>query len=160
MKKITALVAATAGIALFAPLSNAVGPKIEPGEWELTTTMETSMLPAPKVLTRVECIEKEKAEGDPLAALIRDANCTVLSQAEHDDSIAFEIECKGDPSMPIKSRGKGELTGDGKTLSGRIDTTTELPKMPDLPQVAGMPKMGGVVKTSQQWTGRFLGPCD
>lgn len=156
MKKITAVVAA-AGVTLFIPLSSAAGPSIEPGKWELTTTMEMSMLPEPRVITKSECISREKAESDPLAALMDQGNCIVLSREESGDSIAFEVECTGDSSMPITSRGKGELTADGKTLSGRIDTTTE---MPDMPNVPGMAQMGGKVTMSMQWTGSYLGPYD
>ena len=160
MKKKTTLVTMTAGLTLFAHLSSAEGPRIEPGEWEITTTMEMSMLPEPKVITKTDCISAEQAKSDPLAALVEEGHCTVLSQEESGNSIVFEIECAGDSSMPVKTRGTGEFTGDGKTLSGSMDSTTELPEMPDMPGVAGMPTMGGQVAMSQQWTGRYLGPCN
>lgn len=162
MQKTALPVAAAAAIILFASQPSAGGPRIEPGEWEITTRMEMPMFPAPKVDKRIECIDKEQAERDLLAGLVEEGNCTILDRDESGSSVTFEVECTGDPSMPVKSHGKGEFTGEGKTFSGNMRFTTELPQMPDMPdmpEVPGMPAMGGEMTMTQQWTGTFLGPC-
>ncbi len=137
--------------ALAAPAS-AAGPNINPGKWQFDTSI--MMMGQPQKQSETKCITKEEAEADPLATIIEEGRCKVLSQTETGDSLEFEVECKGDPKMPMKMRGKGKFTGNGDTASGSMDVNVEMPEMPNMPQMQGNMTM------KQTWEGKRLGACD
>jgi hypothetical protein len=125
----------------------AEGPRLEPGKWEFTTTSDVPMRKEPKVTTTTKCITKEDAEKDPLAEMVEEGKCTVLSREIDGDAIDFEIECEG--SMGMSSRGKGHFQADGTTASGTMEMSMK------------MPGFGGSgMKMTQKWEGKRIGDCD
>ena len=83
------------------------GPEMKPGKWEFTTTITMSMMPAPQTVTNVECFTEEKAQEDPLAALLKEGPCQLVSKNVRGNRMDFEVACKGD--MNVTSTGKGHL---------------------------------------------------
>ncbi|MFQ5852564.1 MAG: DUF3617 domain-containing protein [Candidatus Binatia bacterium] len=131
----------------------AAGPLVKPGKWEFTIIINMPMMPQPQKKTETKCITAEKASRDPLAAILKEGQCKILSRKERGNSLDFELECSGD--MNVKSKGKGRFTADGTTASGKMKITMNMPDMPN------MPKMGGQGMTmTQEWEGKRLGNCD
>lgn len=152
----TSIIALTATVACaLAGAAFADGPNLEPGKWEFETKSVMPMAPAPRTQTETRCITSEEARADPLAAMVEEDRCKVLSQARTADSITFEIECDGDPKMKMKMRGKGTFTASGDSASGRMDMTVDMPAMPNMP-----PQMAGTMTMTQTWSGKRLGDCD
>ena len=160
MRTSVTIVALVAVSALLASEAMADGPNLTPGKWQFDTTVEMSMMPQPKTQSDTKCITKEEAEADPLAAIIEEGRCKVLSQKKTSNSLEFEIECEGDPKMNMKMRGNGVFTGNGDSASGKMDMVMDMPKMPEMPEMQGMPQMGGKMTMNQTWTGKRLGDCD
>ncbi len=147
MKKGFAVFIALVAVISLTQMVAADGPSIKPGKWEFTTTVNFPMMPEPKVTTETKCVTEEEASGDPLAAMVEEARCTVLNKKVDGNSVEFEIECEGD--MGMKSRGKGKFTADGTTASGTMEMTVE------------MTKMGGKsMKMTQSWEGKRIGDCE
>jgi len=157
MNKTIETFAIIAAATLCPSLVLAAGPDLNPGKWQFDTTVVMSMSPEPTQQSETKCITKEEAESDPLASIVEQGRCKVLSKTESGNSLNFEIECEGDANMKMKMRGKGTFTGDGDSAAGKMDMTMEMPKMPNMPN---MPNMGTGMNMSQTWTGKRLGACD
>ena len=80
------------------PISSALadGIPIEPGEWEVTTTMEMPMLPAPRVQTHTQCIELPGKPGPRVQAVLKPffleeavALCIVSCMANQGDGLEY-----------------------------------------------------------------------
>ncbi len=118
MKKVFAVLIATIVPLLFAKAVLAEGTNIKPGKWEIKTTVTMPMMPEAKVTTQTECITPEEA-SDPLAAIIEEGTCKVLSKEESGNTLEFELECEGE--MGMKMNGKGHFTANGTTASGKME---------------------------------------
>ena len=127
------------------------GFEINPGNWEITTTVTMPMLPQPQVSTTTECITREKARQDPLAAINKAGHCRALARKEQGNSLDFKVECQ---QRNMVSHGVGHYVADGNTMSGFMEIRMDMPAMP---AAQGMPVRAMQVKTS--WKGRRLGPC-
>ncbi len=135
-----------AALLLGTDIALAEGPSIEPGKWEYTITMNMPMM-GEKVQTDNECVTEEEAKQDPLAMMIEEGNCTVVSKEVSGNTLSFEIECEAEEG--VTSNGKGHFTGEGTTASGEMVITTEIPQM------------GGKTMTmTQKWEGKRIGDCD
>lgn len=132
-------------IAVTAPLEG--GPKINAGKWEFKTTVTTPMSPQPKEMTNTRCITDEEASRDPLAAMLEESECKILTREESGDTIEFELECTGEMDMTM--RGKGKFTADGSTATGNMEMTMTIPQMG-----------GKTMKMSQEWEAKRIGDCD
>jgi len=54
----------------------AQGVPIEPGMWEITSTMKIPMLPKPRVTTSMECIVESELSPEAMTEEDMDSNCT------------------------------------------------------------------------------------
>jgi len=133
----------------------AAGPELTPGKWIFESTTVMSMTGTPETDTETRCITAEEAERDPLAAMVEEDRCKVLSRTTTGNSTAFEIECEGDPKMNLKMRGKGVFTANGTTASGKMDLSIDMPSMPNTPQ-----QMGRKMAITMPRPGTRLGACD
>ncbi|MCK6553232.1 DUF3617 domain-containing protein [Candidatus Binatia bacterium] len=157
MRTTVVILAATTAAALLAPQAPAAGLDMKPGRWQFDTKVESSMKPRPTTKSEVKCITKEAIERDPLAAIIEEGRCKVLSRKESANSLEFEIECKFDPQAKMNMRGKGVFAGSGDTASGHMDVKMAMPKIEGMPNTA---PMGGNMTMRQEWTGKRLGACE
>lgn len=148
MKK-TSLIAWACGIACaLAGPARADGLNVTPGKWEFETKSVTPMATGPSSQSETRCITSEEAKEDPLAAMVKEDRCKVLSRTKTGDSVSFEVECDGDPKMKMKMRGKGSFTASGDSASGRMDVAMD------------MPQMASKMTMTQTWSGKRLGECD
>lgn len=126
------------------------GPEMKPGKWEFTTTITMAMMPQPQTVTNVECYTKEQAQENPLAALLKEGPCQLVSQKVRGNRMDFEVACQGD--MNVSSTGKGFFTTQGDTASGKMEVIMNMPEMANME--------GQEMKMEQSWKGRRIGACD
>ena len=120
----------------------AEGVPMTPGKWEMTMTMEMSMLPAPQVKTHTECIEESELDPDTFKM---DANSPCdLSDVEIDgNTMRWSISCPG-PAGDMK--GDWEFTSEGDSVTGTGAMRGD---------------MGGIaLEMNMTWEGTRLGDCD
>jgi len=152
MKKVFVVLIVALATLLFAKVTMADGPNLKPGKWKFKTTSIIPMMPDAQIVTKTECITAEEADRDPLAAMVEEGICRVLSREDSGNTIEFEVECDGDLGM--KMSGNGYFTADGTTASGKMVMTM------DMPQMGGQNMMSGQMKITQEWEGKRTGDCD
>lgn len=130
-------------VLLLAGTANAAGVAIDPGQWEMTTTMTMSMMPEPQTNTATECIEEDVL--DPETFNMDENNpCTISDVAIDGNTARWSINCptEGDAVM----EGQWEVTSHGDTLTGKGTMSTEM---------SGQ-KMG----FDMAWKGKRIGDCE
>lgn len=124
-------------------ISQADGIPIEPGQWEMTSTMTMSMMPQPKTTTTKECIEEDTL--DPAAFNIDDENPCNISEVKIDSNTAsWSINCPTDGGQTME--GSWEVTSHGDTLSGKGQMSTEF--------------SGQKFGFDMAWKGKRIGDCE
>ena len=138
------LFAILAGLAamFFTVTSNAQGVSIDPGLWEMTTTMTMTMMPQPQTTTIKECIEESELSPESFD-MDEDNPCTISAVTIDDNSARWSINCptEGGPAM----EGEWEFTSKGDSISGSGTMTADF---------AGQ-KMG----FDMTWEGKRIGDC-
>ena len=107
---------------VFAGAAGAEGVSINPGMWEMTSTMTMTMMPQPRNNTVKECIEND--ELSPESFNMDEENpCTISDIAVEGDTARWSISCstRGGPVM----EGQWEFTSSGDTISGNGSMSTE-----------------------------------
>jgi len=128
-------------IFLVAP-AGAAGVSIDPGMWEMTSTMTMTMMPEPQRNTVKECIEAD--ELSPESFNMDEENpCSITDVNVEGNTAQWSISCStgGGPVM----EGQWEFTSDGDSISGNGSMSTEF---------SGQ-KMG----FNMTWTGKRVGDC-
>lgn len=121
----------------------AQGIPIEPGMWEMTTTMNMPMLPQPRVSTRMECIEKSELSPDTMNAENMDSNCTFDTRVVDGNTMKWSMDCNQQGGA---SRGEWEATSHGDTLTGEGTVTVDM--------------QGQAMVMTMKWDGKRVGHCD
>jgi len=130
-------------LALFANVSYAKGVPIDPGMWEMTTTMTMSMMPQPQTTVDTECIEE--SEMNPADFNMDEENpCNITDVSVDGDTARWSISCPTEGGMVME--GQWEFTSHGDSITGKGTMTTEM---------AGQ-KMG----FDMTWTGKRTGACN
>lgn len=127
---------------LIACTANADGIKVEPGQWEMTTTMTMSMMPQPQVTTAVECIEEDELNPEDFD-MDEDNPCSISDVSYEGNTSRWSINCPVEGGAVMN--GQWEITSKGDTLTGKGEMTTE---------IAGQ-KMG----FNMNWEGKRIGDC-
>ena len=114
---------------------------MEPGQWQFTSTITSSLLPQPQVSTSTQCVSKEDA-SDPTRFTGKDqaANCKVTPGTRSSDSYSWTVSCP-DQNM----RGAGKATFGRGAIDSEMQMTVEM----------GGQKMEMQTRTA----GRLQGPC-
>lgn len=127
---------------LLASTANAKGVPIDPGLWEMTTTMRMSMMPQPQTSTDTECIEE--FEMNPEDFNMDEENPCKITEVTIDGNTArWLISCPTGGGMTME--GKWEFTSKGDSIAGTGSMTAE---------VAGQD-----MSFDMDWTGKRIGPC-
>ena len=121
---------------------NAEGLDVEPGQWEMTTTMTMSMMPQPQVTTDIECIEEDKLRPEDFD-MDEDSPCSISDVNYEGNTGRWSIDCPVEGGGAMK--GQWEVTSNGDKLSGKGEMT---------PEIAGQ-KMG----FNMSWEGKRIGEC-
>ena len=130
-------------VALFAaPVVMAEGIPIEPGLWEITSTMQMPMLPEPRVSTDTECMEKSEISMDDMGTEGMDPNCTFDLNEIDDKSMKWWFDC---PVEGGTSHGEWEAVSEGDRVSGK--------------GVITMSFQGQTMEMTMDWEGHRIGDC-
>lgn len=131
------------GAALLAvTAAHADGLSIEPGMWEMTTSMQMPMLPEPRVTTVSECMEKSELSMDELGGEEMDPNCTFEMNQLDGNTMSWMVDC---PVEGGTAHGEWEATSHGDSITGGGLMTMSI--------------QGQVMEMSMSWEGRRVGAC-
>jgi hypothetical protein len=119
----------------------AAGQSMEPGEWQFTSVMSSSMMPKPQTAVVTQCISKEEGQ-DParFTGGEQSKDCKITPGSKTPTSYNWSVACP-----------QQGLTGEGKLQFSRGAVESEVKMVMDM---QGQ-KMEMVSRTS----GRLLGPC-
>ena len=113
---------------------------MEPGEWQMTTSMSSPMFPKPQSVTQTQCIRK--GEGDDPNRLMGEqpSGCKVTVKQKSADGYAWEMSC---PKEGMRGSGSVRFTRD--SMQGEVRMSGE----------SGGQKFDMLTKMS----GKRTGPC-
>jgi hypothetical protein len=114
---------------------------MEPGQWEMTTTMQMSMLPQPQVRTSTECITETEFNPDQINT-DPDSPCENSDVRVDGQTITWKITC---PSEMGSMQGEWSFTSEGDAIRG----TGNMSAMMNSQEM----------KFDMTWEGRRVGAC-
>ena len=125
-----------------APALQADGLQVEPGMWEMTSTMSMPMLPQPRVTTVTECMTQSELSMDDVGGGAMEANCTFDQAQVSGNTMKWSVDC---PVEGGSSHGEWEAvsSGDSVTGSGRITVAVQ----------------GQNMEMTMSWEGHRVGDC-
>ena len=120
---------------------SAAAQSMEPGEWQFTSSMSSSMMPKPQTAVVTECISKE-AGDDPtrFTGGEQSKDCKVTPGARSATSYSWSVSCP-----------EQGLTGEGKLQFGSGAVESEVKMVMDM--------QGQKMEMLSRTSGRLLGPC-
>ena len=114
--------------------------QMQPGKWEVTTTMEMQGLPMMAPQKHTMCVDNKTADKQPPVAM--DPSCQVTDYRMSGNTATWKMQCKGEMAMT----GEGSITYSGSQYAGSSTMRTE---------AKGQPPM--TIKNS--YTGKRIGNC-
>jgi len=122
---------------------NAAGVAIQPGKWEMTSTMTMTMMNQPQTNTVQQCIEED--ELDPEKFNMDQDNPCKISDIEIDGNTArWSIVCPTQGGMTMD--GSWQFTSYGDSISGSGSMSSEM--------------SGQTFGFDMTWSGKRIGDCD
>lgn len=121
----------------------AQGIPIEPGMWEMTSTMKIPMLPRPRVTTNMECIGESELSPEAMTEEDVDSNCTFDTRVVDGNTMKWSMDCVAKGGA---SRGEWEVTSHGDTLTGGGTITVDM--------------QGQAIAMTMKWDGKRVGDCE
>jgi hypothetical protein len=138
MKKIALILAALLTVPFTAM---ADGVTIEPGQWEMTMSMQMPMFPVPQEQAYTECVKETELDPEDFQ-MEGDQACEFSDVEMQGDSISWSMEC---PNEMGSTRGQWSFTSTGDSMHGNGSMTTE---------------MGGQsMEFTMTWSGKRIGDC-
>jgi hypothetical protein len=127
---------------LLSPPVLAEGMTIEPGMWEMKSTMKMPMLPEPRVTTLTECMTESEISMDDLSGSDLDPACKFQVEQAGENSMKWTVDC---PVEGGSSHGEWSATSNGDSVNGD--------------GVITMSFQGQSMEMTMEWSGRRTGPC-
>lgn len=127
---------------LFTNVAIADGVSIDPGLWEMTSTMTMSMMPQPQTTTETECIEEHELNPEDFN-MDEENPCDISNVIMNKDTARWSISCPTGNGMDMQ--GQWEITSKGDTISGNGSMTAEI--------------AGQEMSFSMNWNGKRIGDC-
>lgn len=115
---------------------------VEPGLWEMTSTMTMPMMPQPRVTTVTECMEKSELSTDEFHDQGMDPECTFESAQVEGNTMTWSFDC---PMEGGTSHGEWEATSSGDTVTGKGMITASF--------------QGQTMEMNMSWEGKRIGDC-
>ena len=128
---------------LVAGNSYASGIPIEPGQWEMKSTMTMSMMPQPQVTVNMECIEEDFLDPETFNK-DQESECGVVNVTTDGNTASWDIDCPIENGAKLE--GSWEMTSNGDTLTGKGNMSTEI--------------AGQKVGFDMSWEGKRIGDCE
>ncbi|MDH3901719.1 MAG: DUF3617 domain-containing protein [Xanthomonadales bacterium] len=128
---------------MFAGTASAEGVSIDPGMWEMTSTVTMSMMPEPRSTTVKECIKDDELSPESFN-MDKENPCTISDVAVEENTARWAISCStgGGPVM----EGQWEFTSSGEKISGNGSMSTEF--------------NGKTMGFDMVWVGKRVGDCE
>jgi hypothetical protein len=125
-----------------APVALADGIPVEPGLWEMTSTMTMPMLQEPRVTAVTECMQKSEISMDDMGGDGMDPNCSFDMNQVDGNTMKWSFDC---PVEGGTSHGEWEAVSEGDSVSGKGLIT--------------MSFQGQTMEMTMSWAGRRIGDC-
>ena len=114
---------------------------IEPGLWEVSTTMTSPMFPQPRVQTQQECMKESRISPDTLAPS-ENGECSISETNVNGDTLNWSMLCNT-PGGAMNGQGSFESKGDSGSGNMTMNMTIE----------------GQSFSMELVWKGRRIGSC-
>ena len=119
----------------------AEGMKVDPGEWEFTSTSKVPMGAAPIPKSTTECITESEMDPDEF---LKDADgCSIVEKDVSSDRMSYVMSCPG-PAGPMT--GRAVFTSTGSTVKGGMKVQFDMNGQP--------------MTFETTWEGKRVGDCD
>jgi len=115
---------------------------VDPGLWEMKSTMVMPMLPEPRVTTVTECMENSEISMDQLGGDQMDPNCSFETTQLSGNTMKWTFDC---PLEGGTSHGEWMAVSNGDTVEGN--------------GVMTMSFQGQDMEMTMEWEGRRVGDC-
>lgn len=130
-------------VLLFASVTHAGGVTIDPGQWEMTTTMTMSMMPQPQTNTTSECIEESELNPENFN-MDEDNPCSINDVSIDGDTASWTINCPAANGMEME--GAWQFASKGDSLTGKGYMSADM--------------MGQTMRFDMTWEGKRSGDCE
>ncbi len=124
------------------PLALAAGIPVQPGLWQMTSTMTLPILPEPRVTTTADCVEKSEISMDDMGTTGLDPNCTFEIDQVDSKTLKWSFDC---PAEGGTSHGEWMAVSEGDSISGSGLMT--------------MSFQGQAMEMTMAWEGKRVGDC-
>ena len=125
-----------------APAIQADGIPVEPGLWEMTTTVNLPIMPQPKVSTTTECMKDSEFDMDDVASDGSDNDCKFKMGEVDGSTMKWTVDC---PVEGGSSHGEWVATSSGDSVTGNGKMT--------------MAFQGQTMEMTMSWEGKRIGEC-
>ena len=116
---------------------------VEPGLWEMTSTVNMPMLPQPKVSTRTDCIEEEEISMDDVGGEDMGPECSFETAQADESTLQWSFTCPMEGGGTSHGEWQATSFGDRVTGSGKVS----------------MEMQGQVMEMTLSWEGKRIGEC-
>ena len=116
---------------------------VEPGLWEMTSTVNMPMLPQPKVSTRTDCIEEEEISMDDVGGEDMGPECSFETAQADASTMQWSFTCPMEGGGTSQGEWQATSFGDRVTGSGKVS----------------MEMQGQVMEMTLSWEGKRIGEC-
>ena len=127
---------------LTAPAAWADGIPVEPGLWEMSSTMNMPMMPQPRVTTATECMKESEISMDDMGGEDMDPNCQFEMAQVDGNTMKWSVDC---PVEGGTSHGEWEATSTGDSVTGDGLVTISF--------------QGQAMEMTMSWEGKRIGGC-
>ena len=125
-----------------APSVQADGIPVEPGLWQMTTTVNLPIMPQPKVSTTTECMKDAEFDMDDVASDGSDNDCEFKMGEVDGSTMKWTVDC---PVEGGSSHGEWVATSSGDSVTGNGKMT--------------MTFQGQTMEMTMSWEGKRIGEC-
>ena len=130
-------------VMFFSVSAIAEGVSIDPGNWEMTSTITMTMMPQPQTTTVMECIKEPELNPEDFN-MDEDNPCNISEVAIDGDTASWSINCPTEGGAVME--GKWEFTSAGDSISGS--------------GTMSMDYAGQEMGFEMSWAGKRTGDCD
>ena len=131
------------GMLFFAvPAAWADGIPVEPGLWEMSSTVNMPMMAQPRVTTTTECMKESEISMDDMGGEDIDPNCQFEMAQVDGNTMKWSVDC---PVEGGTSHGEWEATSSGDSVTGEGLVTISF--------------QGQAMEMTMSWEGKRIGDC-
>ena len=127
---------------LTAPVARADGIPVEPGLWEMSSTVNMPMMAQPRVTTTTECMKESEISMDDMGGEDMDPNCQFEMAQVDGNTMKWSVDC---PVEGGTSHGEWEATSSGDSVTGEGLVTISF--------------QGQAMEMTMSWEGKRIGDC-